>query len=98
MHAHDASLAAREGVFTLGNPSHLLFTGGLAMVGAGIAGVLAGLTRLRAPSPQGSPRSRRARLAIIASVLAVGVVTGSGIAAYAATERSPAHTHPSHTH
>src|SRR5688500_14942010 len=41
LHARDHSLAAREGVFTLTNPSHLMFLAGICLVAMGISGSLA---------------------------------------------------------
>ena len=40
LHRVDAGLAAREGVFTLTNPGHVLFGGGLALVVAGLGVML----------------------------------------------------------
>lgn len=40
LHRLDPDLAAREGVFTLTNPGHALFAGGLALVVAGIGMIL----------------------------------------------------------
>ena len=37
-HAHDPSLAAREGVLTLTNPGHALVGIGIALTGAGLLG------------------------------------------------------------
>ena len=42
LHRLDPELAAREGVFTLTNPGHLLFAGGLALVVIGIGMILIG--------------------------------------------------------
>lgn len=39
MHARDSSLAAREGIFTLSNPSHALIIGGLALTTASLLGM-----------------------------------------------------------
>lgn len=49
LHRLDPDLAAREGVFTLTNPGHVLFAGGLALVVAGLGlMLLAGGRRSRA--------------------------------------------------
>lgn len=42
LHRLDPELAAREGIFTLTNPGHILFAGGLALVVAGIGMILIG--------------------------------------------------------
>jgi hypothetical protein len=42
LHGIDPDLAAREGVFTLGNPGHVLFAGGLALVVIGSMLLVAG--------------------------------------------------------
>jgi hypothetical protein len=42
LHRLDPDLAAREGVFTLTNPGHVLFAGGLALVVIGIGMILVG--------------------------------------------------------
>ncbi|MEX0784412.1 MAG: hypothetical protein WD557_17365 [Dehalococcoidia bacterium] len=39
MHAKDSTLAAREGIFTLGNPSHALIIAGLGITTASLLGV-----------------------------------------------------------
>lgn len=71
LHARDHALAAREGVFTLTNPSHLLFLAGICLVAMGISGSIAVLfsasrVRIRpvkasgeTPAPSVSGRSSR---------------------------------------
>lgn len=73
MHAHDPSLAAREGVFTLTNPGHLLLAVGLAITGVSLIGALT------AHLARGGHRRRRllatgALASAVVVVLAIGAV------------------------
>jgi DNA-binding beta-propeller fold protein YncE len=73
LHARDHALAAREGVFTLTNPSHLLFLAGICLVAMGISGSIAVLTSAgrmlvrpaasggKTPSPPQAGRPAQAR-------------------------------------
>jgi hypothetical protein len=73
LHARDPGMAAREGVFTLSNPGHLLAGVGIALVAVGLAGALATLA-LDARGVR--PRTARARLGVAAAALALALVAG----------------------
>jgi hypothetical protein len=81
MHAADPGLAAREGIFTLGNPSHALIAGGLAITVSAVAGLLGQM----AISSGGSAAWRGVAVGGVAvlavgfgSVTTLGLVTGAG--------------------
>jgi hypothetical protein len=91
LHARDPTLAHREGLFTLGNPGHVLLGIGIALVVLGVVG--AAYTTL--------PYGVWVRRGILTGALAMIVVSGD-IAGWAASvERSgstagqPAHAHSS---
>jgi hypothetical protein len=82
LHAKDPSLAHREGLFTLGNPGHVLLGTGIALVVVGVVG--AAYTTL--------PFGIWARRGLLAGALALVVVSGD-IAGWAASvERSSGST------
>lgn len=85
LHAADPDLAAREGVFTLSNPGHLLAGIGMALAGIGISGA-AFVTLF--PTSRGTGRRRL----VIAGVVAAVVMTAGSIA-LAATADPESHSH-----
>ena len=86
LHADDPTLAAREGVFTLDNPGHLLLVAGIVVAAVGVLlGGDAALT-LRAGGPWAAAGARRAAMAgVVALALSAG-----GVVSWASTE---AHDH-----
>jgi hypothetical protein len=97
LHRLDPELAAREGVFTLTNPGHLLFAGGLALVVIGIGLILIG---------GGSRRAVRYGSAAVLAVLSLGAfalaATGEGgLSGSHSHEEAMVHVHEDgveHTH
>lgn len=90
LHAHDATLAEREGVLTLSNPGHLLFAVGLALSVAGAASLLL---------PAALFRGRRGgtRMALTAlPAVAVVLLAGGAFAFIASTGGLSSHPHPEH--
>ena len=77
LHRLDPDLAAREGIFTLGNPGHALFAAGLALVTLGVGLFLLG----RAVEPSPGSRWRRAALVAPVAVLVALAAVGIGLAA-----------------
>ena len=75
LHARDPSLAHREGIFTLGNPGHVLLGIGIGLVVVGVVG--AAYTSL--------PYGVWIRRGLLASALALLVVSGD-IAGWAASD------------
>ena len=73
LHRLDPELAAREGVFTLTNPGHLLFAGGLALVVVGLGLMLVA-------------GGRQARLLRYGSVATLGVLSIGALALAATSE------------
>jgi hypothetical protein len=88
LHGIDPELAAREGVFTLGNPGHLLFGGGLVLVVIGsmflVAGQAVATKRL-------SAREIMVR-AVVAGIGALATVS-LGLAVLGGTGLSGGHSH-----
>ena len=74
LHARDPGLGAREGVFALSNPGHLLAGIGIALVAVGLAGALATLV-LEARGVR--PRSTPARLGIAGAAVVLALVAGT---------------------
>ncbi|MGD9894993.1 MAG: hypothetical protein AB7R89_09530 [Dehalococcoidia bacterium] len=96
LHRLDPDLAAREGVFTLTNPGHVLFAGGLALVVVGIGMILIG---------GGSPRVVRYGSAAVLAVLSLGAfalaATGEGGLTGGHSHEAVVHVHEDgveHTH
>jgi hypothetical protein len=85
LHARDPNLAAKEGLFTLSNPGHLLLILGLGLViiGAGILLLVPVVTR------QG--RRHRPAVAVLAAAAVLSVSGGTAWAA--STTMGVAHTH-----
>jgi hypothetical protein len=81
LHAADPALAGHEPLFTLGNPSHALFLGGVALACAGVA-----LGLLRAlPDRRGHPAPYRTALRSAAPAgLLLALVATTGFAAWQA--------------
>ena len=93
LHARDPGLAAEEGVFTLGNPGHLLAGVGLATTTAGLAGALLGAWR--------PPRrlSRAGRPGLLGATAAAVLLAGAaGTWAAAATHHDHATAAAAHDH
>jgi hypothetical protein len=100
LHRLDPELAAREGVFTLSNPGHALFAGGLALVVAGIGLMLAG-ERTRGRAVRYAMVSALAVLSL--GTLAIAATAEGGLGgghSHAATlhvhEDGTVHTHDEH--
>ena len=74
LHARDPGLAAKEGVFALSNPGHLLAGIGIALVAVGLAGALAILVlEARGVRPGSTP----ARLGVAGAAVALALVAGT---------------------
>jgi hypothetical protein len=83
LHSRDPGLAAREGVFALENPGHVLFGGGLALAAAGLCVAL--YAEIAGPPV----RARSLRQRLLAAVPAVAIlVLAAGSLALAATSES----------
>jgi len=92
LHSLDPDLAAREGVFSLSNPGHVLFGGGIAVIVAGVLMFFAGKA-LTSSSP--------VRFALPAVALAALSITTLALAATTGTLGGPEHVHEDgtvHTH
>jgi hypothetical protein len=92
LHSLDPDLAAREGVFSLSNPGHILFGGGIAVIVAGVVMFFAGRA-LTSSSP--------VRLALPAVALVALSMTTLALAATTGTLGGPDHVHDDgtvHTH
>lgn len=90
LHARDPGLAHREGIFTLGNPGHVLLGIGIGLVVVGVVGA----------AYTGLPYGVWVRRGLLAGALAMVVVSGD-IAGWAASvERSTslARTQAAHSH
>jgi len=74
LHARDPGLAAKEGVFALSNPGHLLAGIGIALVAVGLAGALATLV-LAARGAR--PRSTPARLGVAGAAVVLALAAGA---------------------
>lgn len=77
LHAADPNLAAEEGIFTLTNPGHMLFTMGIALTAAGSLAFLFG--RYSTSRPRG-PMPRLTTLVPVAAIFllgGVGLVVGA---------------------
>jgi len=83
LHAKDATLAHREGIFTLGNPGHVLMGAGIALVVIGLVG--AAYTSL--------PIGSWTRRAFLIASLALIVLSGGSAGWAASIERA---TQPGH--
>src|SRR5215217_6860557 len=98
LHRLDPDLAAREGIFTLTNPGHVLFAGGLALVIAGVGMMLLAAGR--------GGRVARLGLAGALAVLSVGTLalaatSDGGLTGHSHAEAETVHVHEdgtSHTH
>lgn len=106
LHADDPGLAAREGLFTLSNPGHLLLAVGIALSLVGLLGAGDAALSLRAGRTWGAGGVRRG-----VGALAVVVVLGAAVAgtwagragheheAVTAADGGPAaHGEPGHAH
>jgi hypothetical protein len=92
LHSLDPDLAAREGVFSLSNPGHVLFGGGIAVIVAGALMFFAGKA-LTSSSP--------VRFALPAVALVALSITTFALAATTGTIGGPDHVHDDgtvHTH
>jgi hypothetical protein len=92
LHRLDPDLAAREGIFTLTNPGHLLFGGGIAIIVAGALLFFAGRA-LTTPHPLA--------YALPAVVMATLATASFALAASTGTLGGPEHAHEygaSHAH
>ncbi|HEX6382949.1 MAG TPA: hypothetical protein VF180_17135 [Acidimicrobiia bacterium] len=78
-HANDPSLAGREGIFTLGNPSHVLMGLGIGMVLVSLIGACATLLASAAEGWWARPGVRRAFLVVSTTV----VLTAAGVTSWA---------------
>jgi hypothetical protein len=92
LHSLDPDLAAREGIFTLTNPGHVLFGGGIAIIVAGALMFFAGRA-LTSPRPLA--------FALPAVAMATLATVSFAVAASAGTLGGPKHVHEDetiHTH
>ena len=83
-HANDPSLAGREGIFTLGNPGHVLLGLGIGLVLVGLIGGCETLLVSAAEGPWARPGVHRAFLAVSTAVVlsAAGVTSWAGQAGH----------------
>ncbi len=91
LHRLDPTLAAREGIFTLSNPGHVLFGAGIALVTLGVGLFLLG----RMAGAETASRARRA--AMIVPVAALVALSGISFAVAMTSESnlgSHSHDHP----
>src|SRR5256714_11602795 len=87
VHAHDPSLAGREGIFALRNPGHVLLGLGIGLV---LVSLIGGCETLMASSAGGRwarPRVRQAFLAVSTAL----VVTAAAVTSWSS---GAAHDHP----
>jgi hypothetical protein len=92
LHSLDPDLAAREGIFALTNPGHVLFGGGIAIIVTGALMFFAGKA-LTAPRPLAFAMPAAAMVALAAASFALAASTG--------TLGGPGHMHEdgmAHTH
>lgn len=85
MHSQDGDLAAREGVFTLSNPGHLLLAVGIALVTVGVGGAI--LASLR----EGAGSTRRLPVGIAVAAAAVAVLASGAVVQAAGTSPTDHH-------
>ncbi len=92
LHSLDPNLAAREGIFSLTNPGHVLFGSGIAIIVAGALMYFAGRA-LTTPHPLAYALPAVAMVTLAAASFALAASTG--------TLGGPAHAHedgPNHVH
>lgn len=91
LHRLDPALAEREGIFTLSNPGHLLFAGGITLIVAGVSLTLLG----RAQAASG-----RSRLMVAggASALLTLAAASFGVATWSGSGLTGGHTHTETLH
>jgi hypothetical protein len=77
LHADDPGLAAREGLFTLSNPGHLLLAVGIALSLVGLLAAGDAALSLRAGRTWGAGGARRAAVGVAALVVVAAAVTGT---------------------
>src|SRR2546430_10025147 len=75
VHAHDPSLAGREGIFTLRNPGHVLLGLGIGLV---LVSLIGGCETLLAASTSGRWSRPRVRPAFLAVSTALVVTAAAG--------------------
>ena len=94
-HANDPSLAGREGIFTLGNPGHVLLGLGIGLVLVGLIGGCETLLVTAAEGRWARPGVHRAFLALSTAV----VLSAAGVTSWAARagHDDPAAAHGSDT-
>lgn len=98
LHRIDPQLAAREGVFTLGNPGHVLFAGGIALI---VAGAVLWLLRRMTGWRQWPAIRRVTAAASLAGLLGLAAVSFGLAAAGGGGLTGPMHAHEDgtvHTH
>lgn len=88
LHGIDPELAAREGIFTIGNPGHMLFAAGLALVTVGSMLLVAGQS---IATDRGTARVILGR-AVVAGIGALAAIS-LGLAALGGTGLIGGHTH-----
>jgi hypothetical protein len=92
LHGLDPDLAAREGIFTLTNPGHVLFGGGIALIVAGALMFFAGRA-LTTPRPLAFALPAVALATLATASFALAAATGTLGGPEHAHEDGAAHTH-----